>query len=341
MVIEMKRILSLLVALNVFAFPVLTQERVKEIVTDGDCSYYGETLEKKIYTFDSDKEAEAAVDKILYQTGLARNFTIRASDVPNAAAIIQGETRYVLYSQEFIRRVKQTVRTDWAALSIMAHEIGHHLQGHTLQRGGSRPPIELEADTFSGFVMYKMGANLEQAQAAMRAFAGDVGTATHPGKKSRLAAIEAGWTHAKDISEGGSNKPRMIELDAKDFKRQGDVWVDNNPASCQKGLLYNAPPFVPRPNWVEFEFEAVEAVYNFEIEYAAKEARKVVVILNGEIVSPSALDDTTGGWCANQTKWESLPKVRVRTGKNVIRITRNNVFPHIKTIRLTPVIDSR
>ena len=28
----------------------------------------------------------------------------------------------------------------------VAHEIGHHLQGHTIQRGGSRPPIELEAD---------------------------------------------------------------------------------------------------------------------------------------------------------------------------------------------------
>ena len=34
---------------------------------------------------------------------------------------------------------------------------------HTLERGGSRPEIELEADEFSGFVLRKMGATLPQA----------------------------------------------------------------------------------------------------------------------------------------------------------------------------------
>ena len=34
------------------------QNRVGEIMTNGQCSYYGENLDKKIYTFDSDREAD-------------------------------------------------------------------------------------------------------------------------------------------------------------------------------------------------------------------------------------------------------------------------------------------
>ena len=184
-----------LFALTTTSFP---QTKIKELPANGGCSYYGETLDSKIYTFESDEAAVDAIDRILDPTGLVRNFDIRAADVPNAAAIVYGETRYILYNQAFMRRVKNDTKTDWAAISIMAHELGHHLNGHTLDAKGSRPPTELEADSFSGFVLYKMGATLEEAQAAMNAIASEKGSATHPAKRSRLAAIESGWTKAKD-----------------------------------------------------------------------------------------------------------------------------------------------
>lgn len=82
-----------------------------------------------------------------------------------------------------------------------------YLNGHTLIPGGSRPPTELEADSFSGFVLYKMGANLEEAQAAMNAIASEKGSETHPPKRSRLAAIESGWTKAKDQDKSNSTNP--------------------------------------------------------------------------------------------------------------------------------------
>lgn len=160
-------------------------------------------LPNTVYGFNSDREAVEALDRIMKYTGLPANFEIFAADVPNACAVIQCPDggnclRYLLYNQEFMIRVKDATRTDWSAISILAHEIGHHLSGHTLEAGGSRPKIELEADKFSGYILRKMNATLDQALAAMKALASDEGSSTHPPKHSRLAAITNGWKEADD-----------------------------------------------------------------------------------------------------------------------------------------------
>lgn len=166
---------------------------------DAYCSYTGDSLEGQVYGFESDAEARAAVTRIVNYTGLVQNFEIYAANVPNAMATIQGQRRHILYNQDFMRRVRQQTNTDWAAISIMAHEVGHHLQGHTIIPGGSRPPTELEADRYSGYVLQRMGATIEQAQAAMQALGSEVGTDTHPAKSARLAAITNGWMAARDL----------------------------------------------------------------------------------------------------------------------------------------------
>lgn len=165
----------------------------------GHCSYYGEPMEEKIYGFSSSREAEDIIDAILLQVGLSnKNFRINAANVPNAAAIIHGSTRHILYSQSFISQINSATQSKWAAASILAHEIGHHLNGHTLESGGSRPALELEADEFSGFVLAKMGANLAEAQMAMNVLGSNAGSATHPAKKARLEAIAVGWNKARE-----------------------------------------------------------------------------------------------------------------------------------------------
>src|SRR5690606_20195236 len=147
-----------------FLAMILTQSaQGQQLLALGEvCSYYGEEIEDAVYGFASDKEAESAVQRIVDHTGLPQNFTIMAANVPNAAAEINSNgDRLILYNQTFMKRITETARTDWAAVSILAHEIGHHLSGHTLKRGGSRPEIELQADSFSGFVLFKMGAGLD------------------------------------------------------------------------------------------------------------------------------------------------------------------------------------
>jgi len=183
---------------SLLALPLGAQER---IFFDQSCTYTGEITDEGIYGFRSDKEATEAIERIMRYTGLPANFKIQASNVPNAAAIIQGNRRYILYNQYFMERIKDITRTDWSALSIMAHEIGHHLSGHTLDNEGSRPSKELEADRFSGFVLYKMGASIEQSRAAMRAIASEKASSTHPSKSARLAAITNGWMSARELDE--------------------------------------------------------------------------------------------------------------------------------------------
>lgn len=165
------------------------------------CVFDGSTLPDKIYSFDSDPAAQAALRRVMQATGLEPNFVIRAASVPNAAASIEETQRVILYNQQWMMNIRATTKTEWSLLSILAHEVGHHLQGHTLLRGGSRPEIELQADKYSGFVLRRMKATLEEAQAAMLQFASEKGTSTHPGRAARLAAIMNGWQQAKDLED--------------------------------------------------------------------------------------------------------------------------------------------
>ncbi len=99
----------------------------------------------------------------------------------------------------FSKRVKSTTNTDWGAISILAHEVGHHLNGHTLDRSMDKHKRELEADEFSGFVLAKLGATLEQAKSAINHFVPISATSTHPGKLERIKAIETGYNSAKSL----------------------------------------------------------------------------------------------------------------------------------------------
>ena len=182
-----------------------------QITSDNACSYYGENISKNLYSFSSDEQAKTFVARVMEYTGLPQNFDIRAANVPNAAAVIEGGKRYILYSQAFMTEIVENTRTDWSATSIMAHEIGHHLAGHTLDNEGSRPIKELEADRFSGHVLFKMGASLDEAKAAMDAAASEGGSSSHPPKSARLAAIHNGWVAAKDQETAKTPSPPQPE----------------------------------------------------------------------------------------------------------------------------------
>lgn len=150
------------------------------------------------------------VAEIMKYTGLPANFVVVEGQVPNAAAVIMAgpdkvPRRVIAYNPSFMGEVIQATKANnWAPVSIMAHEIGHHLSGHTIVPGGSQPPIELESDKFSGFVLYKMGAPLADAQRAIATLIPEKDGETHPGRKKRLAAIANGWTEACELQGGGA-----------------------------------------------------------------------------------------------------------------------------------------
>ncbi|MGJ8685757.1 MAG: hypothetical protein ACSHWW_14090 [Nonlabens sp.] len=168
------------------------------------CSFYGKEITGNIYSFDSTEEAIEIIDKIVSKVGLERNFRIMSGNVPNAVAVIkptsEGHERFIIYSQSFISNLKESSKSYWSSIGVLAHEMAHHFNGHTLLVGGSRPSIELEADKFAGFVLAKMDANISQAQSM---FNNDLmyqehENETHPATSARLEAIAVGWENGRD-----------------------------------------------------------------------------------------------------------------------------------------------
>lgn len=146
-------------------------------------------------------EATLVVHRIVSTTGLRPNFRlVEKPGINNAAAGIGDDRlRYIVYDPELMDRFEDDNGKHWGATSIFAHEIGHHLQGHTITGTGSAPPIELEADEFSGWAMQRLGATLEQAKRVMSEIASEdcVNEGSHPCKARRLAAIERGYNDAR------------------------------------------------------------------------------------------------------------------------------------------------
>jgi hypothetical protein len=162
-------------------------------------------------SFSSVSEGRSIGQQIIDVVGLKPNFEIREANVPNAAAVVYGGKRYVLYNPNFINKLNAATGTKWAGISVLAHEIGHHLNGHTLTGKGSVPASELEADEFSGFVLKKMGATLDQAQIAMKVAAGERASKTHPGQYDRLLAIQKGWERAGGVVSNNTASTRRAD----------------------------------------------------------------------------------------------------------------------------------
>jgi hypothetical protein len=200
----MKKLLFMAVA----AFSMITVSAQKQ--ASFICSYYGEPIGTPVTGFASSAEAKNVINKIIDVIGLQPSFEIRAANIPNAAAVVQGGKRYILYNPNFLSSVEQAAGDKWASIAILAHEIGHHLNGHTITGIGSRPSLELEADEFSGFVLRKMGASLQQAQLAMKIAADQRTSATHPGKNDRLNYIAYGWNKADAQMAGRPTTSRPV-----------------------------------------------------------------------------------------------------------------------------------
>lgn len=195
------KLCTLFIVLSTFVFTANAQE---EKVKSFGYNYYGQKINEKAFcsqfSFRSKEVAEKAVDEIVRRSGLKRNFYVmECPNTDNCFAAIQGQTRLIVYDGSFMKKANDLSKSDWGALSILAHEIGHHLQGHTIIEGGSDPVKELEADEFSGFVMYQMGASLKEAQAAISKLTSDYDGGSHPARPKRLAAIKKGFDNAQEL----------------------------------------------------------------------------------------------------------------------------------------------
>jgi hypothetical protein len=176
------------------------------------CGYIIPPRSVKI-SFQSVYEAKQVVNSMLDIIKWAKNFNLKEQNgIQNAYATISGGQRLIVYDNNFLEDIDAYAKTKWASISIMAHEVGHHYYNHVASGKGSNVPSEIEADAFSGYILQKEGATLEQSLAAMTAIGTERQTATHPAKADRLAAITRGWNAAKadgtpTTANTGNNTP--------------------------------------------------------------------------------------------------------------------------------------
>jgi hypothetical protein len=126
------------------------------------------------------------------------NFKVQEQNgINNAYATMQNGQRWIVYDNEFLEKIDYMTGSKWSSISVLAHEMGHHYRNHVIDGKGSTPAKELEADFFSGYIMARLGATLDEAKAAMQKIASDQGSSSHPPKAERLTAITQGWNYAK------------------------------------------------------------------------------------------------------------------------------------------------
>ena len=159
--------------------------------------------------FSSVYEAKSIVDGMLAKIKWQENFSLREQNgINNAYATIIQNRRYIIYDNDFLEALDNYAATDWASISVLAHEMGHHYYNHVISASGSTVPKELEADYFSGYVMARMGATLDEAEAAMNKLGTAQQTATHPAKSDRLNSISKGWYYASNMApQQGNDQP--------------------------------------------------------------------------------------------------------------------------------------
>ena len=158
--------------------------------------------------------AIAALNKIIPYTGLSAT-TIRVMatyETDNAEAGICDNIRHIYVNESFMSSFLDNWSNDWESLSILAHEIGHHASGHAIS-GGYSHKHELEADRYSGHLLFRMGATLSQAVSLFEKLPLEP-SRTHPGRADRLAAVRSGWNTAKGNSlqqRPGSPSPAVSQ----------------------------------------------------------------------------------------------------------------------------------
>ena len=216
-------------------------------------SQMGEDICVRSGNYTNEVSVERLVAQIVEKFGMKNAFLIIPCDrTPNAQATIDQNGRpYILYNPEFLKSVKSlnftttsipSNMTNWETITVLAHEIAHHLNYHLVNPhpDATFRSMELEADETAGFILYKLGATLEESQRAMRSASVSIeGSYTHPPRAQRLEAIKKGWENARGANPSPTPTPtptpvanKMIDIDGNQY----DVIKIGTTSWAQKNL---------------------------------------------------------------------------------------------------------
>lgn len=206
------------------------------------------------YVTPLDSSEYKMLDELLATIGSSKSFILQPCEgAKNAYATTIDNKRYILYNKDFFNSIiNEEGAYSWSNVSILAHEIGHHINGHVLDCNSivsldEKRQMELEADQFMGTAMYRLGATFEQASLAINTlipFEKDDSYSSHPSKSKRLNAIKVGYND-KGTKRFISNLAESNLYKAIDFYNNGDYREANEYLSAviifglENDLVYN------------------------------------------------------------------------------------------------------
>lgn len=127
-----------------------------------------------------------------------------AQQEDNAFATVTNGRKILVVDVDFLEKVNEITGTDWAAIQVIAHEVGHHISGFLPNAHRS----ELNADYWSGQSLQRLGSSLSAATRAILTMGTDVDTNSHPNKYVRRDSIAQGW---HDAAAGMIDYSRCID----------------------------------------------------------------------------------------------------------------------------------
>jgi len=176
---------------------ILKSENIERKLDEVCDSYYDDENESF-----SEEQANKILDIILSTIGASKRFVLKAcKNTSNAFATTKNGIRYIIYDKEFMEEINSNTNY-WFNMWVLAHEVGHHINGHVLAPDLSiedRRWEELEADKFAGFVLAELGATLSQASLPLDKLnhpEEDNLKSRYPSKYKRLDAIKQGFNNA-------------------------------------------------------------------------------------------------------------------------------------------------
>lgn len=202
--------------------------------------------------FTSNTDAENALDKILNTIGASKNFVLTPCEkINNAIATAYKGTRYILYDKEFMDLISENTN-DWSNLFILAHEVGHHINGHLLdillymEDDIGSPTLEkkrqqeLEADEFAAFVLAKLGANLSDLKSVIKIISVDKNdiNSTHPNTEKRIASIEKGFK--KGFVKGKTTNSNYVDFENNESFLKFGNWFREQNRSYQGDITWKS-----------------------------------------------------------------------------------------------------
>ena len=254
--------------------------------------------------FSTEKEINEALDKILNVIGASKNFTlVPCDDISNALAVTFKGERFILYDGAFIRKLTQ-LTNNWSSLFILAHEVGHHINGHTRdfllaavlddQSLEDRRKEELEADEFASFIVSKLGASYSQIEETIDLIASNESDlySTHPNYDKRIAAVKKGFDRGYSDSGTSSSNTYYTNENSTEHINKGEI--KPNYKNPRKGVIsasygnWNSSKTYPLENLVTY-YETLggqtDPFKKKELE-GFRPIQEVVAVTQGKALSP-------------------------------------------------------